>query len=153
VRVMADSTNAFSLAQERPAGLVLANAMILRLDGFDLLREARRKAVPVILYSSSVCEECCLEGMEAGANDYLIIPFSDRQLLARVRAQLQSVAMGDESSDSLRDSEERYRTLAIAFNTAVWRAAPNGDVVGEAHGWEKMTGQTAEEYRGNNWIA
>ena len=153
IHVMADSPNAFSLAQERSAALVLANAMMLRLDGFELLREFRRKAVPIILYSSSAGEESCLEGMEAGANDYLIVPCSERQLLARVRAQLRSVGILDESCHSLRASEERYRALAIALNTGVWSATPNGDVVGEAHGWEKMTGQTAEEYRGYSWMA
>src|SRR5262249_21118712 len=117
------------------------------------LREFRQKAVPVILYSSSADEESCLEGVEAGADDYLIMPFSERQLLVRVRAQLRAAGMRDDFLRTVRASEERYRTLAVAMNTGVWSAAPNGDVVGEAHGWEKMTGQTAEEYRGYNWMA
>src|SRR5262245_16604078 len=58
----------------------------------------------------------------------------------------------EESIHALRASEERYRTLASAMTTAVWSTAPNGDVVGEVRGWEKMTGQTPEEYRGFSWM-
>src|SRR5512138_2279290 len=90
IDAMDDIPTPLSLARERFPDLVLVDAMILWVDGFDLLDEFRRKAVPIILYSSSGDEESCLEGMEAGANDYLITPFSKRQLLTRVRAQLRA---------------------------------------------------------------
>jgi PAS domain S-box-containing protein len=157
IHATADTSTVFRLARERSPDLMLANVMMLKLDGFDLLHQFRQnedlKAVPIILYSSPNEEELCLEGMEAGANDYLITPFSERQLLARVRRQLQAAQVCDESFRALRASEERYRTLATAMNTGIWSAAPNGDVFGEAHGWEKMTGQTAEEYRGYSWMS
>ena len=153
IDAMDDIPTPLSLARERFPDLVLVDAMMLWVDGFDLLDEFRRKAVPIILYSSSGDEESCLEGMEAGANDYLIRPFSERQLLTRVRAQLRAAKMRDESFHTLRVSEERYRMLANATNTGVWRAAPNGDVVGKARGWKEMTGQTPEEYKGLGWIA
>src|SRR5262245_219191 len=156
IQAIGDTPTAFSLARERSPDLALANVMMRSLDGFDLLNAFRRnaelKAVPIILYSSPTGEESCLEGMEAGANDYLIMPLSERELLARVRAQLRAAQMRDESFYALRASEERYRTLANEMNTSVWSAAPNGDVIGEAHGWEKMTGQTPEQYRGFNWM-
>src|SRR5215813_3258355 len=143
----ADAPTAFNLACERTPDLVLARVMTRRPDGVEIVPEFRRNAqlrvVPIILYSSSTEEELCMEGVEAGANDYLLTPFSERQLLTCVRAQLRAAQMRDESVHALRTSEERYRTLANAMNTAVWSAAPNGDVVGEVRGWEKMTGQTA----------
>jgi PAS domain S-box-containing protein len=153
----ADAPSAFSLARERTPDLVLASVMTRKPDDVDIVREFRRNAqwriVPIILYSSSTEEELCMGGVEAGANDYLLTPFSERQLLTCVRAQLRAAQMRDESFHTLRVNEERYRMLANAMNTAVWSAAPNGDVIGEVGGWEKMTGQTAEEYRGFNWMA
>jgi PAS domain S-box-containing protein len=151
-----DAPTALALAHEEVPDLVLANIMTRVPDGFDLVSEFRRDArvpvVPIILYSTPAGEESCVEGMEAGANDYVITPFSERQLLARVGAQLRVAKLRDESIDALRTSEERYRTLATATTAGVWCAAPSGDVVGEAQGWEKMTGQTPQEYRGSSWI-
>src|SRR6266850_488529 len=156
IDAVADAPTAFTLAREQVPDLVLASVMPRVLDGFDLLREFRRDArvekVPIILYSSTAGEELCLEGMEAGANDYVITPLSERQLLTRVRAQLRVAQTFRQSIHSLRATEERYRTLATATTANVWSAAANGDVVGEAQGWEKMTGQTPQEYRGSSWI-
>jgi PAS domain S-box-containing protein len=155
IDAVADARAAFTLAREQVPDLILASVMTRVLDGFDLLREFRRDAqiavVPIILYSSSDDEESCLEGVEAGANDYLITPLSERRLLTRVRAQLRVAQMCRQSIHA-RASEERYRTLATATTANIWSAAPNGDVVGDAEGWEKMTGQTPQEYRGSSWI-
>src|SRR5262249_39332673 len=95
----------------------------------------------------------CLELMDSGIKDYLITPFSEHQLLARVRAQLRTSQTCAESFSNIRDSEERYRTFANAMYTSSWRATPDGDVVGDASGWQKITGQTADEYRGFGWTA
>src|SRR5262245_34352604 len=153
----ADTSTVFRLAPERTPDLILANVMMLKLGGFDLLHQFRQnedlKAVPIILYSSPQDEELCLEAMEAGANDYLIAPFSPRQLLARVRAQLQASQTCAASFAAVRDSEERYRTFANALNTAIWRATPTGDVLADAYGWERLTGQNANEYEGSGWAA
>src|SRR5574338_749373 len=64
-----------------------------RLDGFELLRalraDPRTSTIPVILLSARAGEEASVEGMDAGADDYLIKPFSARELLARVRTHLE----------------------------------------------------------------
>src|SRR5262249_25428186 len=157
VRAEAEASAALKSASALAPNLVLANVTTLAMDGFDVLRELRQdlrmKPAPIILYSDPAGEELCVEGMEAGADDCVIAPFSKRLLLARIRAQMHAARMRDESMQAVRASEERHRTLVNAMNTAVWSAAPNGDIVGEAHGWEKITGQTAEEYRGFGWMA
>jgi len=80
-----------AVRRERPA-LVLSDVMMPRLDGFGLLRALRQDAelrtVPVILLSARAGEEATAEGLHAGANDYLIKPFSARELVARVSAQI-----------------------------------------------------------------
>ena len=75
--------------------LVLTDVMMSELDGVGLLREIRRdpslNTIPVILLSARAGERARVEGMEAGADDYIVKPFTARELLARVGAHL---AMG-----------------------------------------------------------
>ena len=69
------------------------------------------RALPVILLSARAGEESRVEGMEAGADDYLVKPFSARELLARVGAHLQINRLRQESERAIRQSEERFRVL------------------------------------------
>ena len=67
--------------------------MMPDLDGFGLLAALRadpaRRSCPVIMLSARAGEEATVEGLAAGADDYLVKPFSPRELLARVRANLE----------------------------------------------------------------
>ena len=80
--------------------------MMPKLDGFGLLRPcatiAALRDVPVVLLSARAGEEARIEGLNAGADDYLVKPFTARELLARVGALLELRRMR-------RDSEERRR--------------------------------------------
>ncbi len=66
--------------------------MMPGLDGFGLLRELRARpetrTIPVVLLSARAGEESRVEGLGAGADDYLIKPFTARELLARVASHL-----------------------------------------------------------------
>ena len=88
VEVVADGPAALLAARERVPDLVLADIMMPGLDGFGLLRELKRDprtaAVPVILLSARAGVEATLEGLAAGAGDYLTKPFSAPELIARV---------------------------------------------------------------------
>ncbi|WP_138502133.1 ATP-binding protein [Nostoc sp. PA-18-2419] len=81
--------------------LVLADVMMPRMDGFELLRSLRAlpntQTIPIILLSARAGEESRVEGLETGADDYLIKPFSARELLARVNANLQLAQMRREA--------------------------------------------------------
>ncbi|MBV8783431.1 MAG: response regulator, partial [Gammaproteobacteria bacterium] len=81
-----------AIRRQRPA-LVVADVMMPRLDGFGLLRALRADpelaALPVLLLSARAGESARVEGLDAGADDYLIKPFSARELLARVGALLE----------------------------------------------------------------
>ena len=96
---------------ERPS-LVLSDVMMPELDGFQLLRALRdddaTASTPVMLLSARAGEEARVEGMSAGADDYLVKPFSARELVARVEAQLRrSLA----SAEDRRLREEGDRLL------------------------------------------
>ncbi|RYY91118.1 MAG: hybrid sensor histidine kinase/response regulator, partial [Chitinophagaceae bacterium] len=79
------------LETERP-DLLLSDVMMPRLDGFGLLQHVRAhpelKHTPVIFLSARAGDEAKVEGLDAGADDYLVKPFSARELLARVEGNI-----------------------------------------------------------------
>jgi PAS domain S-box-containing protein len=93
VRSAPDGQDALEAARSRAPDLVLTDVMMPRLDGFGLLEALRADPltvhIPVVMLSARAGEEGIIEGLEAGADDYLIKPFSARELLARVHANLE----------------------------------------------------------------
>jgi PAS domain S-box-containing protein len=101
VDAVADGQAALDTARHRKPDLVLADIMMPRLDGIDLLSALRRDPelcdVPVILLSARAGEEAQVEGLKAGADSYLVKPFSARELVARVDSSLALARLrGDE---------------------------------------------------------
>ncbi len=97
VEDVADGAQALEAARARPPDLVVSDVMMPGLDGFALLGALRADpqtaSVPVILLSARAGEEATVEGLDAGADDYLVKPFSARELRARVRANLELARM------------------------------------------------------------
>jgi signal transduction histidine kinase len=93
VTAVPDGITALAAALATQPDLVLTDVMMPGLDGFGLLRQLRAdertRTIPVILLSARAGEESALEGLEAGADDYLVKPFSARELLARVRTHVE----------------------------------------------------------------
>jgi DNA-binding response OmpR family regulator len=93
VETAPDGAAALELALADPPDLVLTDVMMPELDGFGLLAALREapetRDVPVVMLSARAGDEGLLEGLEAGADDYLVKPFAARELLARVRANLE----------------------------------------------------------------
>ncbi|AKT39985.1 ATP-binding protein [Chondromyces crocatus] len=93
VEAVSHGAAALASARARVPDLVLTDVMMPELDGFGLLRalreEPRTRAVPVVMLSARAGDEARVEGIEAGANDYLSKPFSARELVARVTTQLE----------------------------------------------------------------
>ena len=88
-----DGAAALEAARAVRPDLVLSDVMMPNLDGFGLLQALRADAAtagtPVILLSARAGEDSAVEGLEAGADDYLVKPFSAVELLARVRSNLE----------------------------------------------------------------
>jgi signal transduction histidine kinase len=109
VTAVADGVAALAAARELAPDLVLADVMMPNLDGFGLLAELRSspetRDLPILLLSARAGEEAHIEGMEAGADDYLVKPFSARELHARVAGHLEIARL------RRRAAEERERLL------------------------------------------
>jgi signal transduction histidine kinase len=92
-----DGLEALEAIRAQRPDLVVSDVMMPNLDGFGLLRELRRNpstiGVPVILLSARAGEESAIEGLGSGADDYLVKPFSARELLARVHTHLELARM------------------------------------------------------------
>jgi PAS domain S-box-containing protein len=125
VEAVADGEAALKAITRRMPSLVLSDVMMPRMDGMELLSrlraDPRTAAVPVILLSARTGEEAKVEGLDAGADDYLVKPFSARELLARVDAHLKIASVRGEAMERLRGSEERYRAFVTASSDVVYR--------------------------------
>lgn len=93
---VATATNgrvALTMIQEQPPDLVLSDVTMPVMDGFALVRalrsDERIRSIPIILLSARAGEESTVEGLASGADDYLVKPFTARELMARVRALLE----------------------------------------------------------------
>ncbi len=129
VTAVPDGTTAVAAALAAPPDLVLTDVMMPGLDGFGVLRELRAdertRTVPVILLSARAGEEAAVEGLDAGADDYLVKPFAARELLARVRTHLELAKMRQEWAVELEvqveertEAEREARREAEAANRA-----------------------------------
>jgi DNA-binding response OmpR family regulator len=89
-----DGSAALRLAVEVSPDLVVLDWMLPKLDGLSVCRELRRtRLMPIIMLTARDDESDRVLGLEVGADDYVVKPFSIRELVARVRAMLRRVAL------------------------------------------------------------
>ena len=115
VQTASNGQAALAAARARRPDLILADVMMPVMDGFSLLKELRSdpdlRSVPVILLSARAGEESRVEGLDRGADDYLVKPFSGRELLACIAGHLQRAAVHAEVSLARSQSMEQYQRL------------------------------------------
>lgn len=124
IEVVSDGVAALAAIRQQMPDLVLTDVMMPRLDGFGLLQSLRANPdthqIPIILLSARAGEESRIEGLVAGADDYLIKPFSARELLARVEATLKMARMRQEAAQQERElrliSEAAQHQAEDAYN-------------------------------------
>jgi signal transduction histidine kinase len=122
VVAVGDGRAALARALHDPPDAVVADVMMPELDGFGLLRALRADEktaeLPVILLSARAGEEARVEGMEAGADDYLVKPFAAQELLARVGAHARLARARRDTADRLRDAADEIARLYHAEQDA-----------------------------------
>jgi len=114
----ADGASGLERALTEKPDLILLDVMMPRLDGFAVCAELRRvaNAVPVLLLTAKGQIEDRVNGLDAGADDYLVKPFSTDELLARVRALLRRVERKTKSAVKLKLGDVE---IDLARQTAV----------------------------------
>jgi len=131
VETAADAAAAITATRERPPDLVLTDLLLPGMDGYDFLRQLRAEAgtrtLPVIVISGLTEEADRLRALEAGANDYLIKPFSERELMLRVTTHLEMGFLRREAA--LRESETQLRAILEGALDAVVGMDASGDVI------------------------
>ncbi|WP_286192338.1 response regulator [Roseomonas genomospecies 6] len=156
VEAVPDGLAALEAIRARRPDLVLTDIMMPRLDGYGLLRAIREGAglqdLPVILLSARAGEEASVEGLTAGADDYLVKPFSARELTARVDAALAMVRLRRQVTTALRESEARFRNLADHAPVMVWVTELDASCTYLNRSWYEFTGQTPETGLGFGWL-
>ncbi|MEV6091273.1 SpoIIE family protein phosphatase [Streptomyces cellulosae] len=109
VTAVTDGVEALDAARRRTPDLVVSDVMMPRLDGLELVSrlrgDSRTASVPVLLLSARAGQEASIEGLRAGADDYLVKPFAAAELLARVRANVELAR--------LRGHHLRWRTALV----------------------------------------
>ncbi|WP_211467111.1 ATP-binding protein [Collimonas silvisoli] len=115
VEAVVDGQAALDSALEGPPDLVLSDVMMPRMDGVALLRalraDARTSTVPVILLSARAGEEAIIAGLEIGADDYLVKPFSGRELISRVATHMEMARVRRVTADIANELAETRAAL------------------------------------------
>jgi PAS domain S-box-containing protein len=138
---VADGQDALVAVRAAVPDLVISDVMMPGLDGLQLVAalrgEPRTAAVPVLLLSARAGQEASIEGLQAGADDYLVKPFAAAELLARVRANIELAR--------LRNHQARWRTALVdSLQEAFFVCDENGTVVEFNNAFAEMLGYGPE---------
>ena len=96
-----DGAQALELGQSVKPDLILLDCMLPKMDGFDVCRRLRQTvSVPILMLTAKSEEIDKVLGLELGADDYITKPFSIREVLARVKAQLRRVRLSEAEPDA-----------------------------------------------------
>ncbi len=151
VTAVANGSEALDAALANPPDLILTDVMMPVLDGFGLLQrlraEERTKTLPIILLSARAGEESRVEGLDAGADDYLVKPFTARELLARVDAHLSLARMRRQADAARRLSETRLGLALQSSNMVAWEWDPITDEVAGTGDLETIFGKPVRNSR------
>jgi len=144
VTAVSNGEEALAAALAKPPDLVLTDVMMPVLDGFELLKtlrsNERTRTLPIILLSARAGEESRVEGLDAGADDYLVKPFTARELLARVEAHISLARMRRQAEQARQSSELRLGLALEATDMAAWEWDPVKDAMTGTGGLPRIFG-------------
>jgi Transcriptional regulatory protein, C terminal./Response regulator receiver domain. len=121
-----DGRQAIEIAEREKPDLIILDIMLPEIDGFTVCRRLRQTMqTPILMLTAREEEVDKVLGLELGADDYITKPFSPRELMARVKANLRRVA--DEAAPTRTDDVIRIADLEI--NTSRYEVKRGGTVI------------------------
>lgn len=150
VTEVSDGQQAIDAISREVPDIIVSDVMMPVLDGFGLLKVVRSlpetKMLPVILLSARAGEEARVDGLQMGADDYLVKPFSAKELVARVHTHLELGKLRvelerrvQERTRELAESELRYKVLASLSPVGIFRTDNTGQITYTNEKWWEIT--------------
>ncbi|MCF0074735.1 ATP-binding protein [Dyadobacter sp. CY261] len=134
------------IRQHRPA-LVLSDIMMPEMDGIALLKAVKTDPeigqTPIILITARAGEESRIEGIEIGADDYIVKPFSSKELIVRTQAQIRMSG----ARNKIEASEKQFRILTETLPQLIWMTDETGRQIFASGRWVEYTGIPPMEAR------
>jgi len=113
-----DGEEALNRAIADDPDLVVLDVMLPKMDGFSVCREIRKKSqVPIVMLTARVDEIDKVLGLELGADDYIEKPFSKRELVARIKANLRRTSNSIVVEEEEKDVSDILRVGQLTLNT------------------------------------
>ncbi|MDO5673983.1 MAG: response regulator, partial [bacterium] len=125
VEAVANGADALQAAMAHPPDLVLTDIMMPVMDGLELIAHLREhektRGIPIIIISARAGEEAYIEGVDTGADDYIIKPFSPKELLAKIGTNLQLIQIRQDADRKIIENEKRLRAYIQTSSEAVYQ--------------------------------
>lgn len=125
VFVAADGEEGVKMAYDLEPDLMLLDIMLPKKDGFQVLKEVRQRLkLPIIMVTAKEEEVDKILGLELGADDYMTKPFSMRELIARVKANIRRAG-----EESIVTGNETINAGDLVIDTVKYEVKKNGEVI------------------------
>ena len=123
-----DGMQALEYALEKKPDIILLDVMLPKMDGFEVCRRVREKlSTPILMLTAREEEVDKVLGLELGADDYITKPFSPRELMARVKANLRRTSSDEEKSEKT-DSNDVV-IGRISLNLDRYEVRKDGEII------------------------
>ncbi|MVF15615.1 response regulator YycF [Fructilactobacillus sanfranciscensis] len=134
VEVAYDGEDALKKVEENTPDLIILDIMLPKIDGLEVAKEVRKTHnMPILMVTAKDSELDKVLGLEIGADDYVTKPFSNRELVARVKANLRRQSVASENS-SKEDDEKREITFGdLTVHPDSYSVTKNGKTVDLTH--------------------
>jgi len=166
VVVAYDGETALTLARRHKPDLVLLDVMMPRLQGFEVCRIIRQEStVPILMLTARSEEMDRVIGLDMGADDYIVKPFSFRELMARIRANLRRVTLLAPPETAAKDEDDRVQLGAVTIDRRRHAVSRSGAPVKlsqreydlllalhSAHGALMSRSQLLDQVWGEEWV-
>ena len=156
-----DGEQALRAWEEKQPDLIVLDLMLPKLSGIDVTKQIRKKSnTPIIMLTAKAAESDRIVGLELGADDYIVKPFSPRELVARVRAVLRRIeGVGSETEHivkselkidlktrEVRIREEEIRLTSTEFDLLAFLAQHAGQVFTRLQLLHEVQGYTYDSF-------